>query len=294
MSLVREALSPTVRGISRAFACHSATLSGDYPPNSLAAVEECLREGVPRLELDVRFMADDSMAIFHDERLDRATDSAGRLSEMKRQDLAGVRYRGGEHGICFLEDVVARTAGSRSMLQVDLKLMRPITQARVLKLCSALAPLDGNLIVGSQAHWNLRQLEGLPLAFDPTLQWRYPQADFDEPFPKSLGVHGLLDDSPIASDPHVRAGEYIEARIADIAGLLPSAVEWMVDIRTILHFSDLGSRCGERLRQSGTALAAWTLRKETANPADCRAAFGWARQSISTDMPLAAAGNCEC
>ena len=56
-----ERLSPIIAGRRRVFCCHSATLSTNFAPNSLAAVRECVDAGVPRLEIDVQFLADDGM-----------------------------------------------------------------------------------------------------------------------------------------------------------------------------------------------------------------------------------------
>ena len=208
--------------------CHSATLSGHLPPNSLAAVGECVEARVPRLEVDVRFMADDSMLIFHDSTLDQAATGAGVIAALSRRDVRSVRYRRDEnHGLCFLEDVVDLMRGSGTVLQVDLKLMRPISPGRAAALKTALAPLGDQVIVGSQAHWNLRQLAPVPVAFDPTLQWHYnPARPVGAEGPRAMGVHGLWDDAPLAAIRQASAEEYIESRIRDLRGLLPAGGAW--------------------------------------------------------------------
>ena len=294
MTAENSPCSPVVGGRRRTFCCHSATLSGAFPPNSLAAVEECLAARVPRLEVDVRFLADDSLLVFHDESFEHDTTGSGRVSERVRTEVAAIRYRADEsHGVCFLEDVVERTAGTGTLLQVDLKLMRAITWERAQLLLKTLEPLRDNLIVGSQAHWNLRRLEGVPLALDPTLQWHYdPHRRLEEVFPRRLGVHGLWDDSPIAANPRVPAAEYLEARIADIEGLLPTAIEWMVDIGTILEIASLGLALGDRLRSSGRSLAAWTLRAGTPRSQQLvDQLFRLGVETIITDVPLLAAAS---
>lgn len=257
-----RALAPEVNGRRRVLCCHSARLSGRFPPNALAAVDECVSARVPRLEVDVRFMADDSMVIMHDSVLDYATTGVGRLDGLSRMDLAGIHYKGAEeHPICFLEDVVARVRGSATLLQVDLKAIRPLTAARRMSLIEALKPLRDQVIVGSQAHWNLRALGQLPVAFDPTFQWHYsPKRQAG--VPRTMGVHGLWDDAALAANPYTSAADYVEARICDIRGLLPNAVEWMVDIETALHLRTLGVRLGERLDSEDCSLAVWTLHDE--------------------------------
>jgi len=237
-------------------------------------------------------MADDSMAIFHDDDLQPDSDGSGRLSQLPRSALSAVCHRArGAHPICFLEEVVEALAGTPSILQVDLKLMRPISDGRCRRLQEALAPLGGNVIVGSQAHWNLRRLEGLPVALDPRLHWHYaPERSTGERLPRAIGHHGLWDDAPIASNPHVPAREYVLSRIEDLRGILPGAREWMVDIATVRRLGELGVVLGDELRTRGVALAAWTLRDATQNRAGVVSEmFNLGVETIITDIPVSAA-----
>ncbi len=253
--------APVIYGSRRLFSCHSATLSGRHVPNSLQAVDECVTARVPRLEIDVRFLADDAMLVFHDGRLDHETTGTGKVDTLDRVAAAPLRYRQDERvRLCFLEEVVDRIRGSNTVLQVDLKLMRPITQARARALEAALQPVRSHVLVGSQAHWNLRHLRGLPLALDPTLEWHSEGGRHGNVVPRVLGLHGLWDDSPLAANPRVATGEYIESRVGDLRGILPAAVEWMVDIPTIEHIASLGVGLGELLGRYGVSLAGWTLR----------------------------------
>jgi len=239
-------------------------------------------------------MADDSMLVFHNEALDGVTTGYGRVADMERGDIPGIRYNSGEHeAICFLEDVVDTLAGTRTVLQVDLKLMRPISDARAAALTAALEPLGSQLVVGSQAHWNLRRLRGLPVAFDPTLHWHYAPGRRQGLVPRTLGVHGLWDDSPVALNRQFSPPEYVEARVQDLRALLPEAVEWMVDIPTINHLGTLGVGLGHRLARDGCALAAWTLTGRTPGRKECLAGlFGHGAETVITDIPALAAADC--
>jgi hypothetical protein len=185
--------------------------------------------------------------------------------------------------------VVARLESTATVLQVDLKLMRPISADRASLLQGALRPLGQQLIVGSQAHWNLRKLDEVPVAFDPTLQWCY-SSTVSVGLPRMRGVHGMWDDSIIAGSRHFSAAEYVEQRIVDLRGLLPSAVEWMVDIPTIRHVGALGVRLGVRLAEDGCALAAWTLHADDSDLE--KATRGLFKEGVSTiisDAPEAVA-----
>lgn len=280
-------LAPNVGGMRRVFCCHSATISGRFSPNSLEAVKECVAAGVPRLEIDVQFLADDAMAIYHDPSFPADAGGRVKLAELARDVMGGFTHRGGER-IAFLEDVVGAVAGSATVLQVDLKLARPISPRRVQLIEGALRPLNGHLVVGSQAHWNLRRLSGVPLALDPTLHWA--SASRPPGIPHSLGIHGLWDDSPIASNVRFSAHDYAQARIDDLVSLVPGVVEWMVDIGTIFKLSELGVALGDVLRERGVALAAWTLRGSEPSPRETLLRlFELGVETVITDVPELAA-----
>lgn len=260
----RAPLELPISGRRRVICCHRATLSGQLPPNSLAAIEECVAARVPRLEIDVRFLTDDGMLIYHDNDLAGETTATGRADALDSSAARKLRYRApGDHPVCFLADVVDAMRGHQTLLQVDLKLMRPMSAARERLLAEALEPLRDHVLIGSQAHWNLHGLaaRGLRTAFDPYLQWHYaPQAAKGGHVPTRIGVHGFWDDSPLAHIPHATTADYFEQRVYDLIGLLPSASEWMVDIPTLRRMAEMGFALGDRLQQDGIELAAWTLR----------------------------------
>lgn len=278
-------------GRCRTFCCHSATFSGRWAPNSLEAVRECVEAGAPRIEIDVRFMADDAMVALHDDALETATTGCGRVSQLSRRAIEGVAHAPREGRLAFLEDVVAAVAGSDTFLQVDLKLMRPIGEARAAALQGALKPLGSNVIVGSQAHWNLRALERVPVAFDPARHIRFGPAERPEHAPVTLGVHGFWDDSPFATNPRWGAVEYLRARIDDLGCLAPRAVEWMVDIPTVLRMGDLGIALGDELHARGRELAAWTVRQDfPERGVRLPRLFELGVDTVITDVPLLCAG----
>ena len=142
----------------------------------MAAIAECVRARVPRLEVDVRFLADDAIALFHDARLEAETFSEGPVARLNREEARAVRLRAdGVTGLAFLEEAVELLRGGSSLLQVDLKLMRAMTGGQLAALTAALVPVRDQVLIGSQAHWNLRGLAkaGFAIALDPTLHWRY-------------------------------------------------------------------------------------------------------------------------
>ena len=281
-----------VFGLERVICCHRATYSGTRVANSLSAVAECVEAGVPRLEIDIRFLADDTIAIFHDSELDHETSSAGPISAQTRVSLPGVRHRlSPGTGISTLDQVVELVAGSTSLLQVDLKPLSLLPDRQLALLEQSLEPLGDQVIVGSQGHWNLRRLRRVPVAFDPWLQLRFEPGRLSTAnAPHTLGLHGLWDDSPLAVSPFFGPADYIETRIDDIVSLLPRATEWMVDIPTIIHMASLEFSLGEALGQRGISLAAWTLTEASGDAATILAQlFRTGATTVITDIPVAAA-----
>ncbi|MEP7215942.1 MAG: glycerophosphodiester phosphodiesterase family protein [Anaerolineaceae bacterium] len=256
-------LCPVVAGRERTFCCHSAVLSGKFVPNSLAAVDECVRFNVPRIEVDVRFLSDDTMIVYHGSQLDEDTTGTGKVSDHHRSSARAIHYLDDlSSTLCSLEEVVDLLRPVDTTLQIDLKLMRPIGETRLRGLTAALSPLADRVLVGSQAHWNLRQLAlaGVRVAFDPTMQWHFSPERGLGYFPDTMGVYGMWDDAPVAHNRNFSPRQYFETRTQDILGLLPAAVEWMVDIGTIRHMANLGFSLGDELAERDVELAAWTLR----------------------------------
>jgi glycerophosphoryl diester phosphodiesterase len=229
----------------------------------LAAVRECVEAGVPRLEIDVRFLTDDTMVIFHDSELQHETTGHGRVDALDASAARAIRYtRHPDTELCFLEEIVEEMRGSDTILQVDLKLMRPMSPRRTERIVEALRSIDEHVLIGSQAHWNVRNLRerGFRIALDPTLHWHFAVARPMEMTPRRLGVHGLWDDAPLAHILHATAEEYVSSRVTDLVEMVPGVAEWMVDIATIRHLGTLGCNLGDVLGERGIELAAWTLR----------------------------------
>jgi glycerophosphoryl diester phosphodiesterase len=295
MSSTRTSLQPTLDSRVRTICCHGGTLSGRWAPNALEGILECAASNVPRLEVDVRFMADDSMVLLHNDLLEDGTTGAGHASGLTRSAIRGIQHCGGGGSIGFLDDVVGALQNSETLLQVDLKLLRPITPRQVRGLLQALAPLDGRVLVGSQAHWGLRELSGVRVALDPSMHLRAGPAVGvrpDGPAPAVLGVYGFWDDSPSASAREWSAADYLESRITDLLGLLPNVTEWMVDIPTILRMGELGLSLGDRLHREGVELAAWTVRARTAERAcTLQRLFEFGVDTVITDVPMLVAND---
>ncbi|GBD23172.1 hypothetical protein HRbin29_00829 [bacterium HR29] len=272
------------RGRRAVLTCHQGRLTEGDPPNALSSIAACVEAGAQRVELDVTFTADDVPVLSHDE----IFQVRGRKVPARTVASEEVPH------LPRLAEVVPLFAGWGCLLQVDLKRRGPMTPGEVRALAEVLRPLGPNVIVGSQAHWNLRMLatEGLTVAFDPWLHLRYVPSSaprwWTAGAPRRTGTWGFRDDAAYAGDRGWSFERYLAARLDDLLALVPGCVELMVDIGTILRIGELGLPLGRELAQRGVALAAWTVRsfrgQETIDLV-CRL-LELGATTVITDVPL--------
>lgn len=70
--------------------------AGEHPENSAAAFRHAVEMGFSHVETDVHATADGFAIAFHDARLDRVTDSVGRISELPWSQVRTARIAGTE------------------------------------------------------------------------------------------------------------------------------------------------------------------------------------------------------
>lgn len=101
-----------------------------HPENSWPAFQHAVSLGYTYLETDAHATADGVLVAFHDHSLDRATDRAGRISQLAYEDVAAARI-GGREPIPRLEDLLAAWPDTRFNIDVKQEpVIRPL--ARVL------------------------------------------------------------------------------------------------------------------------------------------------------------------
>jgi glycerophosphoryl diester phosphodiesterase len=86
--------------------------------NSMAAFRAAVELGYRYLETDVRTTADGVLLVFHDDTLDRVTDSRGRISGLTAAEVAAARI-GGREPVPLFDELV--TAFPDVRLNVDVK-----------------------------------------------------------------------------------------------------------------------------------------------------------------------------
>lgn len=119
---------------------------GHAPENTLASFRKALELGTPCLELDVRHL-DGHLMVFHDDRLERATNGSGYLRERDFGYLRSLDAGNGER-IPTLEEVLD-LIGAQAGVNIELKgegAARPVVEL----LCSRRRKgCDSNLLVVS-------------------------------------------------------------------------------------------------------------------------------------------------
>ena len=60
------------------------------PENTLAAFSRAIDDGADAIELDVRLIADGNVVVFHDSRLERTSDGAGKIERRSLDELKGL------------------------------------------------------------------------------------------------------------------------------------------------------------------------------------------------------------
>ena len=94
-------------------------VKGNQFRTSLASIEKAMEIGVDMIEVDVFRIKSGEIAVFHDERVDRLTNGAGRIEEYTVTELKALTLQGG-HRIPLLQDVL-KTIDHRVPLNIELK-----------------------------------------------------------------------------------------------------------------------------------------------------------------------------
>lgn len=92
---------------------------GHVAENTMASIDQALEFGVDGIEIDVFLIKSGEVVVFHDEDLDRLTDTHGKIEAMTMDELRKVLVMG-KHPIPTLEEVLQRIDG-RVVLNIELK-----------------------------------------------------------------------------------------------------------------------------------------------------------------------------
>jgi glycerophosphoryl diester phosphodiesterase len=274
-----------------------------FPPNSLEAIEHCLRAGVPHIEIDAVALADDDYLLVHDWMLDSETTGSGptgvcTLAQARelhiRRDGSATPYR-----VATLSDVVAAFMrhGGSTRLQIDFKNLIPFPTLEPLeRLLRIIQPLGEHVLVSSGADWQLRRLRQmaswLALGLEVELHLDWDESSDRNPYapPKQRGAYGYYDDSLIATQRIWPTADYLWDRCQTLIGLVPRISTFYMNHQLLAQSLNDGFNWADALHAAGIKLDAWTMdvTNETAmaNLSKLRAA---GVDQITTNTPLALA-----
>lgn len=100
--------------------------SAEAPENTVPAFAAAIAAGADGIEFDVQLSRDRVPVVIHDETLDRTTDARGPVAALSAGQLAALDATGGRAGavpagVPRLEEVLALAAGSRLLVNIELK-----------------------------------------------------------------------------------------------------------------------------------------------------------------------------
>jgi glycerophosphoryl diester phosphodiesterase len=255
---------------------HCCLWSGLYPENSLPAIEECYREAVARVEIDLCLLRDADLLVVHDLELDRSTNGVGPVADVTRQEAQRLRLRWEGRLTAerppLLSEVVAliRQQPYPSLMELDLKNLQPLPWPRVEELARMVEPVKDRIIFGGIADWNLRRLlqvdPTLPVGFDPAayLDW-VPEGDEADSEGLPRGAYGYLDAHPLAQKRLTPVADYLADRLGGILRLVPGVREVHLRLSTFERMLDDGVAAVDLFHRHGMLLDVWTLDAGTPN-----------------------------
>jgi glycerophosphoryl diester phosphodiesterase len=254
---------------------HQCLWSGNYPANSLPAIEECYRAAVARVEIDAAMLRDADFLVVHDLTLDDSTTGHGPVSEVLLNDARSLRIRHdgrvSDHAPPLLSEVVEliRVQPDPTLMELDLKEERPMPWPRVEELARIVEPVKDRVTLAGGADWNLRRLlevdPSVPVGWDPGLYFDWAPAD-DEEASLPLGAYGYRDAHPLARQRTVPVQEYVWDRFTELLLHVPGVRELHFRLDALERVLDDGAGdVVDLMHRRGVLLDAWTLDADTPN-----------------------------
>jgi glycerophosphoryl diester phosphodiesterase len=278
---------------------HQCVWSGDYPANSLAAIDECYRAPVARAEIDVCLLKDADFLVVHELELEDSTNSHGPVRDVARRDVRSLRLlhngQASEHAPPLLSEVVELIGGQPQpvLMELDIKERQPIPWPRVEELARMVEPVKDRVTLAGVADWNLRRLlhvdPSLPVGWDPNQHFDWvPERDDERPrLPRS--AYGYLDAHPLGRQRAAPVDEYVWDRVAELVQLVPGLRELHLRMLTFERMlQDGASNIVDLVHQHAVLLDLWTLDADTPNwQARLQRALDAGVDIITTNTPRA-------
>jgi glycerophosphoryl diester phosphodiesterase len=246
---------------------HSANINPSLPPGSLVALEESVKAGVSRIEVDVIPLEDGDFALLHDPQLEHLSYATGAVTDYSSKEIQSFTYKDSVHKLGTLRqavDLIQRDPLD-GFFQLDLKPYAPLTSTSMSDLLQIIQPVQEMVMVSSVADWAVRLLKrlspSLKLGFDPLL---YLDLVEDEPReegvpPCRVGAFGYLDEHPLAAQKCGSVKDYFEARAEALIQQVPAGITWFINAQLLDEASIAGFNWVEFLQENGNTVNAWTL-----------------------------------
>lgn len=244
----------------------------DYPPNSLEAIQHCLRAGVPHVEIDVVALADSDYLLVHDWTLDGETTGSGLTDActLLQAHSLRIRHDGREtpYHVPVLSEVIEAFVqhGGEARLQIDFKNLIPFPTTEPLeRLLRIIEPLGERVLVSSGADWQLRRMRRiapwLVIGLEVQLHLDWDESADRDPHvpPYKRGAYGYYDDSLIAAQRVWPTVDYLWDRCQTLIGLVPRVSTFYVNHHLLARSLDDGFNWAEALHAVGIKLDAWTM-----------------------------------
>jgi glycerophosphoryl diester phosphodiesterase len=118
---VQRPLPPHMTWLKNTFICHRGLHDGSStcPENSLCAFERAVRKGLA-IECDVQLLADDGIAVFHDNNMKRMTGVDLNISQCSAGQVRRMRFAGSDQRVPLLNDMLDLVGGDVPLL-IELK-----------------------------------------------------------------------------------------------------------------------------------------------------------------------------
>ena len=120
----------------------------EIPENSLPAFRRAIEYGFGS-ELDVHLIADGSLVIFHDEKLERQTGAKGEIEDYDITNLRKLRLEGTDEQIPTFDEVLDLYENSGLPLVIELKSSRGNYRELAEAVCSRLDRYTGDFVLES-------------------------------------------------------------------------------------------------------------------------------------------------
>ena len=120
----------------------------EIPENSLPAFRRAIEYGFGS-ELDVHLIADGSLVIFHDEKLERQTGAKGEIEDYDITNLRKLRLEGTDEQIPKLDEVLELYENSGLPLVIELKSSRGNYRELAEAVCNRLDRYTGEFVLES-------------------------------------------------------------------------------------------------------------------------------------------------